>query len=66
MSINESGSQPCGVCGEPTVHGADVDSGEGWKRVPVCDTGCLQELMYHMAGGAGSQLRSRYPSAEDA
>jgi hypothetical protein len=62
----EQPEQPCAVCGEGTSHGADIDPGNGeWRRYPVCDTGCLQDLIARMSGGAGSQVRARYPSAED-
>jgi len=60
-------THPCSVCNEPTEHGADVDrnDGRGWVRMPVCDSGCLSELMQELGGGAGSQVRARYPSATD-
>lgn len=61
----EQSEQNCTVCGESTSRGADIDNGHGWRRIPICDTGCLNELMLNMGGGSGSQVRSRYPSAED-
>lgn len=60
----EQSDQNCQACGESTANGADVDNtGDGYRRVPCCDTTCLTDLMASMSGG--SQARFRFPSHED-
>lgn len=51
---------PCVNCAKPATARGEIDNGQGYRSVVVCDHDCFDELMSR--SGGMSSVRGRFPA----